>query len=157
MPVVHQGALDGSALEDLKASFVQINPATTNPNKADPVTTPQVLATPLSATGYQTAPVLIAASGAINPSLAANYVITKAGVAVMTIAAPVTGTDDGKIIEIASSTANQHTVTFTGNTLISGAAGVLTATFPASAGGNLRIMAMTAKWILLSNNLVVIT
>lgn len=157
----HAGAFSADAQADCVTAFLEKTPVAS--------TTTQTIASPISVTGAATVngvltsqgttkvPVLITASGAISPNLAADYVITKAGIAVMTIAAPTTVVDDGKVITITTNTANQHTVTFTGSLLLSGASGALTATFPTSAGATLVIMAMTAKWILLSNNLVVIT
>ena len=89
---------------------------------------------------------LQAASGAIDPKKITRNIITKAGIAVMTIAAPVAGTDDGIEIYIYSSTAFAHTVTSTGN-LQTGSASVNTATFAANAGAGLQIMAFNGKWI----------
>jgi hypothetical protein len=56
-------------------------------------------------------PILLAASGAINPHVSGNYFITKAGVAAMTLAAPTAGSDDGVLLLICSTTANAHTIT----------------------------------------------
>lgn len=89
----------------------------------------------------------LAASGAIDPTTPGRYVITKAGVAAMTLAAPVAGRDDGLEIYIGSTTANAHTVTATGGNFQSGAAGVTIATFPAQAGAGLFLMAFGGKWI----------
>jgi hypothetical protein len=52
---------------------------------------------------------VITADGAIAPHTPATYMITKAGVAAMTLAAPTTVVDDGLIITVVSSTANAHT------------------------------------------------
>ncbi len=98
-----------------------------------------------------TSPVAITANGAIAPHVSHTYVITKAGVAAMTLAAPTTGTDDGNIITIASSTANAHTITATG-LLQTGSAAVNVATFNALAGASLTLMAYLAKWIVLEAN-----
>lgn len=87
----------------------------------------------------------IAASGAIDPHTANRYVITKAGVAAMTLAAPTAGTDDGLEIQIISSTANAHTVTATG-LYEDGAAHVNVATFAANIGGCLLLVAYQGKW-----------
>jgi hypothetical protein len=98
----------------------------------------------------------VAASQAIPVRPSMTYVVTKAGIAALTIAAPTAGApgtgDDGVNILITSSTAFAHTVTFTGNTLQSGAAGVLTATFNNVAGASIDFMAFNGKWILQSAN-----
>lgn len=107
--------------------------------------------------GQQFVLAAITANGAINEHANGQYIITKATAAAMTLAAPTSGTDDGIIIDIASNNNAQHTVTFTGGTLKSGAAGATTATWPAQQGGAIRVMAYQAKWILLSNVGVVIT
>jgi hypothetical protein len=93
--------------------------------------------------------VLIGASGAIDPHSANRYILTKAGVAAMTLAAPTAGADDGLLIEITSSTANAHTVTATG-LYEDGAGHVNLATFPGSIGGYLKLMAYNAKWYVLA-------
>ena len=93
----------------------------------------------------------ITANGAILPHVAATYVITKAGVAAMTLAAPTTVTDDGLVLVITSSTANAHTVTATG-LFADGAGHVNLATFAANAGASMTIMAYGAKWLIISLN-----
>ena len=99
---------------------------------------------------FQNAQNFLGTNGAINPSLPAFYVITKAGVLAMTLAAPVVGADEGKIIGISSNTANAHTVTATGlfNT---GSASVNLATFAAFAGAGFQVMAVQGKWNVLSS------
>lgn len=87
----------------------------------------------------------LAASGAVNPHSAATYLVTKAGVAALTLAAPTTGVDDGVEIEINSNTANAHTLTATG-LLNTGSANVNLATFAAFAGAGLKLRAQSAKW-----------
>lgn len=91
----------------------------------------------------------ISASGAIDPHSAARYMITKAGVAALTLAAPTPGADDGLPIEITSATANQHTLTATG-LYEDGAGHVNAATWPANIGGSLYLMAYQGKWYVLS-------
>lgn len=101
-------------------------------------------------TGFQQAvqvlntPVALSASGAIVPGVSGYYVVTKAGVAALTIAAPVAG-DAGKIITITSRTANAHTLTGTG-ILNTGSANVNVATFAAFAGAGLTLIADNLKW-----------
>lgn len=87
----------------------------------------------------------LAASGAVPPSVTATYVVTKAGVAALTLAAPVVTTDDGKEITITSNTANAHTLTATG-LFQCGTASVNLATFAAQAGAGLTLVAYQGKW-----------
>jgi hypothetical protein len=91
----------------------------------------------------------IIASGAIAPRNAAAYVITKAGVAAETLAAPTAGTDDGLMITLTSGTAFSHTLTATG-LLNTGSASVNVATFAAFAGAGLVLMAYNGKWNVIS-------
>lgn len=88
---------------------------------------------------------LISASGAV-PVVAGENVITDAGVAALTLAAPVVGTQDGLMLNIESSTAFAHTLTATG-LLQTGTASVNVATFAAQAGAGLMLMAYNGKWI----------
>lgn len=93
----------------------------------------------------------LAVNGAIPvgpPLLSAAYQITKAGVAAMTLAAPVAGADDGKVILVESNTANAHTITATG-LYQTGSASVNLATFAAFAGAMVKLMALNGKWIVL--------
>lgn len=87
----------------------------------------------------------LAASGAVDPHTANRFVITKAGVAALTLAAPTPGTDDGLELQFTSTTANAHTLTATG-LFIDGAAHVNVATWSANAGGQLSIVAYQGKW-----------
>lgn len=91
----------------------------------------------------------IAASGAI-PVAAGQNVITDAGIAVLTLAAPTTPAQDGILMEIQSSTAFAHTLTATG-LLQTGSANVNVATFAAFAGAGLNLMAFNGKWIVKSS------
>jgi len=93
--------------------------------------------------------VALPASGAIDPHTANRYVITKAGVAALTLAAPTSGADDGLQIDIISQTANQHTVTATG-LFVDGAGHLNVATFPANAGGQILLEAYQGKWYVLN-------
>ena len=87
----------------------------------------------------------LAASGALAPHTAATYVVTKAGVAALTLAAPTAGVDDGVTIAVTSSTAFAHTLTATG-LLNTGSVSVNVATFAAFAGATLKLMAYQGKW-----------
>lgn len=88
----------------------------------------------------------ISASGAINPRTPSRNMITKAGVAAMTLAAPTATTDDGVEIWLTSSTANAHTLTATG-LFQCGTASVNLATFAAQAGAGLCVVAFNGKWV----------
>jgi hypothetical protein len=92
---------------------------------------------------------LLSADGAVSPHLAANYIVTKAGVAALTLAAPTAGTDDGVTITITSNTANAHTLTATG-LLQTGATATDAATFAAHAGAGLTLQAYQGKWMVQS-------
>jgi hypothetical protein len=99
---------------------------------------------------------LLPASGAIDPHTSNRYMITKAGVAALTLAAPAAGADDGLCIELTSSTAFAHTVTATG-LYQDGAAHVNVATFPAQIGGSIALVAWQGKWIVQSLQAVVMS
>src|SRR3990167_5973284 len=93
----------------------------------------------------------ISASGAVTPTASDLYIITKAGVAALTLAAPVSGTasqggDDGVTITILSSTANAHTLTSTGN-FGDGAGNTDLATFAAEIGAGVTLIAYGGTWI----------
>lgn len=106
---------------------------------------------------YNQAPVnILSASGAVTPNTAATYIITKAGVAAMTLAAPTAGVDDGKIITFTSSTANAHTVTATG-LFKTGTATVNLATFAAFAGAGFSVMAYGGLWYVMTNTAVTLS
>lgn len=96
--------------------------------------------------GPAQAPVLVTANGAIPDSATATYYITKGSAAVLTLAAPVVGTDDGKTITLRSTTAFAHTLTATG-LLETGSAAVNVATFAAFAGAGLVLKAYQGKWL----------
>lgn len=96
-------------------------------------------------------PVNVTASGAIPVRPGFDYVITKAGVAAMTLAAPTAGTDDGTTHTISSASAFAHTITATG-LFQTGTASVNTVTFPAFAGGCVTVKAYNGKWLIESGN-----
>jgi hypothetical protein len=91
----------------------------------------------------------ITASGAV-PVVGGQSVITDAGIAALTLAAPTTPAQDGLTLEIQSSTAFAHTLTATG-LLQTGTASVNVATFAAQAGAGLALMAFNGKWIVKSS------
>lgn len=84
------------------------------------------------------------ASGAIGITRG-TAVITKAGIAVMTLASPVAGTDDGKVLRIVSTSAFAHTVT-------TPALGINTtlhiATFAANVGSAIELVAYAGTWMM---------
>lgn len=96
-------------------------------------------------------PALISSSGALNPGLQQDYVITKAGVAALTLAAPVAGQDDGVEIYLYSNTAFSHTLTATG-LLQTGSNAVNVATFNPFAGASLGLQAYNGKFMVTSAN-----
>jgi hypothetical protein len=110
-----------------------------------------VVATTITFTGQIEVLSTLSVNGAIPPSTPATYVITKAGVLADTLAAPVTGTDDGKIITVTSATANAHTITATGLLQTGAGANANLATFAAQPGAGLTLMAYQAKWYVLAS------
>lgn len=98
--------------------------------------------------GIQVPPQALVASGAVNPRVPAFYVITKAGVAALTLTAPTAGTDDGLEIEIASNTNNAHTVNVGAGNLLAGQAAAAQVAFPAFAGAGIYLTAYQGKWFL---------
>jgi hypothetical protein len=93
------------------------------------------------------------AAPAIPPNVPHTYVFNRAGVVAATIAAPSSGAGfDGNEIQFTSDTAFAHTITFTGGTLDSGAAGVTTATFNAFKGASLQVMAFNGRFKVLNAN-----
>jgi len=104
------------------------------------------------------APVLsLAVNGAIPIDADAFILLTKAGVAAMSIAAP-GAANIGRILKIYGATADQNVLTFTGGTLRSGAAGVTTVTGAAAIGSGITVQAVTATtWQLIGNTLAVVT
>jgi hypothetical protein len=79
-------------------------------------------------------------------------VITKASVAVLTLAAPTAGTDDGKVLLIVASTAHAHTVTNAapGFNAPASAATSDVATFDGEKGSNLELIAYNGAWYVIN-------
>ena len=93
----------------------------------------------------QETPVAAAVDGAI-AILPGIIKITKAGVAVLTLADPAVG-DEGTRLLITSATANAHTVANTGGSgFNAGGAGAIKATFGGAIGDSLELVAIGAKW-----------
>jgi hypothetical protein len=93
---------------------------------------------------------LIPASGALPVNLPGRYLITKGGVAALTLAAPALA-DDGMRCVYISNTAQAHTITATG-LYRDGAGHVNLATFAAQIGASLTLMALGGKWFVLGAN-----
>lgn len=100
--------------------------------------------------GAARVPVAVTASGAVPVRPGADYVITKAGVAALTLAAPLAA-DNGVTITITSTTAFAHTLTATG-LLQTGSASVNLATFAAFGGVSLTLKAYNLLWVVISQN-----
>lgn len=97
------------------------------------------------------------ATGGIGPSeiddtngaigiVAGSVFLTKAGVAAMTLAAPVAA-DNGKVLRIIATTANAHTVTCPAATINAASA---IGTFGGAAGDNIVLVAYNLKWYVVS-------
>lgn len=72
-------------------------------------------------------------------------VLTKAGVAAMTLADPTATTDDGKEITVIALTANAHTVTIASG-LNGAGAGADVGTFGGAVGDRFSVVAYNGKW-----------
>ena len=96
-------------------------------------------------TGAVKRPVQVAsANGAI--TIKDGFVmLTKAGVAAMTLAAPTAGTDDGKELTIIATTGNAHTVTIAGGLNGAGASADV-GTFGGAVGDRFSIVAYNGAW-----------
>lgn len=99
----------------------------------------------VSVDGVSSNLVKLPASGAIPANKSADYVITKATAAALTLAKP---TQDGLNITVASSTGAAHTITATG-LLQTGSASVNVATMAASAGASVSLQSFNGKWMTL--------
>lgn len=82
------------------------------------------------------------ASGAIAEKFGVDT-LSGAGALAMTLADPITGTDDGKILRIVAHTAHAHTVTLAGG--FQGGANHK-ATFGGAIGDTLVVLALLGKW-----------
>lgn len=91
----------------------------------------------------------LTANGAINSHLAADYIITKAGSALLTLAAPTATVDDGTMISITSNTAFAHVLSAIG-LLQTGTAFVNYVDFNAFPGATVTLQAYQGKWNVLS-------
>lgn len=95
----------------------------------------------------------LSVNGAVPTSPSRSYMITKTSALNDTVAAPAASPGgDGVTITISSDTAFAHTITFTGNTLDSGNAAVLTATFNAFKGASFTFVSYNGRWKVLNSN-----
>ena len=103
-------------------------------------------------TGALSAPVPVEVAS-VNGAISIKHglvVLTKAGVAAMTLAAPTAGTDDGKILYIVATTANAHTVTIA-NGLSGAGAGADVGTFGGAVADRVVLIAYNGAWYPLVN------
>lgn len=99
----------------------------------------------------------VPASGALSVSSGA-YLITKAGVEALTLAAPTAGVQDGMVIKVTSGTANAHTLVATA-LFYNGASGspYTTATFGAFAGAEIVLKSYNGFWYVISTSNVTLS
>lgn len=89
----------------------------------------------------------VTADGAITvPAVDTKYVITKAGVAAMTIANPTAGTHDGITLTFTSATASAHTLTRATTGFNDAGTSGDVATWGGAKGDGLQITAWNGKW-----------
>jgi hypothetical protein len=139
------------------ASLGLIGMATSSVGPGNGLVTPLGAFTAAAAASLGAGPfIAIAVSGAVNPNQPGRYVITKAGVAALTLAAPRVGIDDGVLLQISSTTANAHTVTATG-LYADGGGHVNLATFAAQIGATLILEAYQGKWYVMLQQGVTMT
>lgn len=93
-------------------------------------------------------PTVVSASGAITiPPGDTVFVITKAGVAALTIADPATG-DNGKVLTFISATAQAHTLSnAAGSGFNAGGSGADVGTWGGAIGDGMQITAYGTKWL----------
>lgn len=83
-------------------------------------------------------------------TLPSTLIVQGAGIDAMTLAVPVAGADDGKVIKIVSNAAFAHTLTAGAGKILAGAAGNTTATFAAQKGASIILMAYQGAWYALA-------
>lgn len=93
-----------------------------------------------------TSPTEVASADAAISLKAGVVVITKGTAAALTLAAPTTGTDDGKVLTIVSTTAAAHTVTNSSPGFNGGGASEDVATYGAAKGNAMTVVAYGATW-----------
>lgn len=92
--------------------------------------------------------VVVSADGAISiPSVDTKYIITKAGVAAMTLVDPTATTHDGLTLTFISVTANAHTLSnAAGSGFNAGGAGADVGTWGGAKGDGIQITAYQGDW-----------
>jgi hypothetical protein len=96
-------------------------------------------------------PTLLLTDGAINPFVSSTNFITKVGSANLTLAAPISTTNDGNIVQITSATAFVHVLSAIG-LLQTGTAAVNYVNFSAFPGASVTLQAYQGKWIVIGYN-----
>lgn len=92
------------------------------------------------------------AADVIPPFVAGNYIVNRAGVNAMTLAAPRAGTDDGLTINVWSDSANAHTITGPTTIFAAGAALATVITFKAFRGSGVSLRAFNGVWQVIGSN-----
>lgn len=104
-----------------------------------------------STSGSQIVPVVYSGS---TDALAypGTAMLTTAGVDATTLATPVVGTDDGKVLRVISTTANAHTITTAANKIAGGGSTAFgdTLTFAAKQGAGVTLMAYQGIWYIIA-------
>ena len=111
----------------------------------DPLAAPNALAY-----GTQEPISLAAADGAIT-ARGGVVLITKGSAAALTLAAPTSGTDDGKTLAIVSTTAFAHTITQTTPGFNNNSTSSDVGTFAAAKGNGLTLVAYAGAWYVVGN------
>jgi hypothetical protein len=95
---------------------------------------------------------VVSADGAITiPTKSTTFVVTKAGVAAMTLADPTAGTHDGVRLTFLSATANAHTLSnAAGSGFNAGGAAADVGTFGGAKGDNIVVEAYQGVWYVVS-------
>ena len=96
-------------------------------------------------TGAVKRPVQVASANGAITIKDGFVVLTKAGVAAMTLADPTATTDDGKELTVIATTANAHTVTIAGGLNGAGASADV-GTFGGAVGDRFSVVAYNGKW-----------
>jgi hypothetical protein len=94
--------------------------------------------------------VLASADGAISVK-GGTVFVTKGSACVLTLAAPAAGEDDGRLLEIVSTTAFAHTVTQSSPGFNSNGSGSDVGTFAAAKGNGLSLRAYNGAWYVVGN------
>jgi hypothetical protein len=100
-------------------------------------------------------PKLAAVDGALNVTTGL-VVLTKGTAGAYTLAAPVVGVDDGKVVTIISGSAAAHVVTQTSPGFNGGGGASDVATFGGAVGDGLVLVAYGGRWLVLNNTNVVL-